>query len=198
MRQRFQWSGLASCALLAAFACLLIGSTGCASAIARGSSTALDSVDLIRMTDDMSMRIMGDPDVQEVLARGPMKVVVQPVENRMEAEILPRGPAEAFTARLRSLLSRQAPDRFVWVMNRDAYHRLRHRELEDIDLGPPPESVNPEYALTATFSSLTTDDARRRASYYLCVYELTDLQDRTVLWTGSYEVRKVAVRGFLD
>jgi hypothetical protein len=30
------------------------------------------------------------------------------------------------------------------------------------------------------------------------VYELTNLQDRSVLWTGSYEVKKNAVKEFLD
>ena len=49
------------------------------------------------------------------------------------------------------------------------------------------------------FSSLTERDvASGRSSYYLCVYELTDLEDRTVLWTDTYEVKKMAVKGFLD
>ena len=52
--------------------------------------------------------------------------------------------------------------------------------------------------MTATFSSLTDEDPRRRSAYYLAVYELTSLRDRSVLWTGSYEVKKVAVKGFLD
>jgi hypothetical protein len=181
-----------------AFICGLIFVSGCASAVAAGHNTALDSVDLVKMTDDMAARIVADPEVQAVLERGPMKVVVQPVENRMEAEILPRGPAEAFTARVRTLLAKHAPQQFVWVMNRDAYYRLRDRELEDVDLGPTPEAVNPEYALTATFSSLTSEDPRRRSAYYLCVYELTDLSRRSMLWTGSYEVKKLAVKGFLD
>ena len=91
------------------------------------------------MTDDMAMKIVADPEVQAAIAReGPLKVVVQPVENRMTAEVLPRGPAEAFTARVRSLLSKHAPDRFTWVMNRDAFYRLRGRELEGVDLGPRP------------------------------------------------------------
>ena len=87
------------------------------------------------MTDDMAMKIMADPEVQSAMAHGPLKVVVQPVENRMTAEVLPRGPAEAFTARVRMLLARYAPDKFIWVMNRDAYYRLRSRELEGVDLG---------------------------------------------------------------
>jgi hypothetical protein len=96
------------------------------------------------------------------------------------------------------LLARHAPDKFTWIMNRDAFYRLRDRELEGMDLGPSPDAINPEYALTATFSSLTSEDAKRRSSYYLCVYELTNLQDRTLLWSDRYEVKKQAVKGFLD
>ena len=160
---------------------------------------ALDSFDLQKMTDDMAMRIAGDVDViGEWQARGPLKVVVRPVENRLTGEVLPRGEAEVFTARVRQLLAKHAPDRFTWIMNRDAFYRLRSKELENVDLGPAPEAINPQYALTATFSSLTDEDARRRSAYYLCVYELTDLEGRTVLWSGKYEVKKIAVKGDLD
>ncbi len=38
----------------------------------------------------------------------------------------------------------------------------------------------------------------RSAARTICVYELTNLKDRTVLWTGSYEVQKKAVKGYLD
>jgi hypothetical protein len=177
---------------------LIFATIGCASATQSGHNTALDSVDLVKMTDDMAMRIASDPDVQrEYQANGPLKVVVEPVENEMTGEVLPRGPAETFTSRVRMLLSKHAPQTFTWVMNRDAYYRLRGRELE-ADLGPNPDAVNPQYALTAKFSSLTSEDATRRSSYYLCVYSLTALSHRNVLWTGQYEVKKAAVKGFLD
>ena len=194
MRFRPVYKVASCCALLLACA------AGCASAVKAGYSTALDSTDLVAMTDDMAMRIMADPEVQSAIAReGQLRVVVQPVENLMTAEVLPRGPAETFTARVRSLLSRHAPDRFLWVMNRDAFYHLRARELEGgLDLGPAPEAVDPRYALTAKFSSLTDESSRRRTSYYLCVYELTNLEDRTLLWTDKYEVKKTTVKGFLD
>jgi len=171
---------------------------GCASAVQAGHNTALDSIDLVRMTDDMAAKIVAAPEVQEAIEQsGRLKVVVQPVENRMTAEVLPKGPAETFTARVRALLSRHAPDRFTWVMNRDTFDHLRRKEL-DFDLGPSPEAINPEYALTASFSSLTDESSKGRSSYYLCVYELTNLRDRTVLWTDKYEVKKSVVKGFLD
>jgi hypothetical protein len=179
---------------------LICGSLlGCASAVKSGQSTALSGIDLVQMTDDMAMQIAADPDVQRAYAeRGPLKVVVLPVENRMRAEVLPRGASEAFVGRVRTLLARHAPERFTWIMNRDTFYRLRQRELSDVELGPAPDAVNPDYSLSAVFSSLADEDAKHRSSYYVCRYELTDLRDRTVLWTGSYDVRKVAVKGFGD
>jgi hypothetical protein len=172
---------------------------GCASAVGTGQNTALSGVDLVRMTDDMAMQIGSDPQVQRAIAeRGPLKVVIVPVENRMRAEVLPRGPAEGFVARVRSLLSRHAPESFTWIVNRDAFYNLRGRELEGVELGPSPDAINPEYSLSAVFSSLADEDKKHRSSYYLCRYELVDLRDRTVLWTGAYEVKKVAVKGFGD
>ena len=172
---------------------------GCKSAVQSGQNTALSGVDLVKMTDDMAMKLGSDPEVQRAICEhGPLKVVVTPVENRMRAEVLPRGPAEAFVARVRTLLSRQAKNDYVWIMNRDAWHNLRGRSLDDVDLGPSPDAVNPDYSLSAVFSSLADEDKKHRSSYYLCRYELTDLRDRTVLWEGSYEVKKVAVKGFGD
>lgn len=195
MRRGRPYRLLTRCAVLLACA-----AAGCASAVKVGHNTALDATDLVIMTDDMAAKILADPEVQSAVAReGQLPVVVQPVQNLMTGEVLPRGPAETFTARVRLLLSRHAPDKFLWVMNRDAFYRLRERELEGgMDLGPSPDAVQPKYALTARFSSLTDESSKRRTSYYLCVYELSALGDRTLLWTDKYEVKKRAVKGFLD
>lgn len=164
-----------------------------------GQRSTLDSVDLTTMTGDMAMKIAADPEVlAEFNANGPLKIVVQPVENRLTAEVLPRGEAEVFTARVRQLLARHAPERFTWIMNREAFYTLRTRELENVDLGPAPEAMNPKFELKATFSSLLNENEKRRSSYYLCVYELTNLQSREVLWSGRYEVKKVAVKSEFD
>ncbi len=177
------------------FACLLVG---CSNAVQSGHNTALDSVDLVSMTDDMAAKIVADPQVQDAIARdGKLRVVVEPVENDLTAEILPSGQADAFTARVRVLLAKHAPEKFTWIMNRDGFYHLRG-ELEGVDLGPAPGAIDPQYALTARFSSLTDENGKGRSSYYLCVYELTDLSHRNVLWTGSYEVKKKVVREFLD
>jgi hypothetical protein len=173
--------------------------SGCNTAVSSGHNTALDSVDLVKMTDQMASSLATDPRVnQEIAAHGPLTVVCEPVENELTGEILPHGQAVAFTARVRDLLSQKAPDRFTWIMNRDEFYELRNQELNGVSLGPSPEAVQPRYALHAVFQSLTQEDLEHRSSYYLCVYRLTDLQDRVVLWSGKYEVKKNEVKGFLD
>lgn len=193
---------LSSPCLRASVVTLLLAA-GCDSnpAVSQGFNASLDGDDLVRVTDAMAMSLGGDPEVRAAITReGPLPVVLLPVENRMTGEILPRGQAMAFTARVRTLLSRSSPTDFTWVLNRDEFYALRGRELSNagVDLGPAPEAIQPRYALHARFQTLTNVDARKRDVYYLCVYELTDISNRTVLWTGSYELRKRAVRGFLD
>ena len=181
--------------------CAGVALAGCtaASILTVGERSTLSGVDLATMTDNMAMQLTVDDEVSaEFVANGPLRVVVQPVENRLTGEVLPRGEAEVFTARVRQLLSKRVPQRFTWIMNRDAFYRLRDRELEGIDLGPAPEAMNPDFELKATFSSLADEDAERRQAYYLCVYELVDLRTRTLLWSGRYEVSKVAVKGGID
>src|SRR3954469_14841888 len=111
---------------------VLLVSAGCSvsSAVSSGHNTALDSVDLITMTDQMAHSIAGESRIQEAYARhGPLSIVVQPAENNLTGEILPAGQAEAFVARVRYLLSKHDPQKYLWVMNRDSYYRLRNREL---------------------------------------------------------------------
>ena len=172
---------------------------GCGDAVSSGRNTSLDGLDLIRMTDDMAAQIAADPDVQAEIQKrgGTLKVVVQPVINQMTGEVLPTGQAQTFTGRVRLLLSQHNNNAFTWIINRNYYNYLRGTELDNVR-GPDPDRAQPDYALTATFSSLTKEDADRRSSYYLCAYELSDLKNGTVLWTGKYEVKKVASKGYLD
>ena len=182
-----------------AFICGLLLLASCASqntAVSHGKNTALDSANLVEMTDDMTAKILRDPEIQSALGqKAKLKVVIQPVENKMIGEVLPRGAKEAYVARLRALLQERAPNQFTWVVNRDAWYNLRDKEL---DPGPDPNRVQPEYALTARFSSITDESSKHRSSYYLCVYNLTDIKTGQTLWTDKYEVKKSAIKGFLD
>src|SRR5436853_7667455 len=87
---------------------ITLATAGCSvsSAVSSGHNTALDSVDLVSMTDLMARSIAGESRVQEVYARhGALSIVVQPVENNLTGEILPAGQAEAVVARVRYLMS---------------------------------------------------------------------------------------------
>lgn len=185
--------------LACGLALLTAGGGGCASAVSAGVNASLSGDDLVRMTDRMAQSMAAAPGVQRAIERdGRLRVVVQPVENYMTGEILPRGQAQAFTARVRQLLANHDPAHYQWVMNRGDYYDLRARELEAVDLGPSPDAINPDYALTARFDSLTNVTSEVRSVGYLCVYQLTDLRSRETLWTDKYEVRKTAVKRFLD
>jgi hypothetical protein len=191
---------IAQLLLLAAFALVIPSAGGCApaSAVAVGQNTALDAMNLEEMTDKMAASIAADPEAQAAVAKeGTLKIVIQPVENRMTGEILPRGQAEAFTARVRALLSEHAPERYTWIMNRETFYRLRGTELESA-LGPAPDAINPRYALWGHFYTLTDESSKHRTSAYLCVFELTDLDRRNTLWRDSYQVKKTVTKGFLD
>ena len=177
---------------------LVLVLTGCGNAVISGKSTALSGFDLEAMTDQMAAGIMADPEVRAAAANGPLKVVVLPVENLLTGEVLPEGQARAFTARVRVLLARARTGRFTWINNRDTFYALRNRELEGVDPGPDPDAISPEYALHATFRSLASDDKHARSAFYQCVFTLTSLDNRTELWTDVYNVRKTAVKNFLD
>jgi hypothetical protein len=192
---RLPW-GLHCICFLFLVSCLFI--SACQSAVKNGKTTALTGFDLVKMTDDMAAQIGSDVQVNQAIATyGSLKVVVLPVVNNLRAEVIPRGQAVAFTGRVRVLLSKHAPDKFTWIMNRDAWRDLQARE-RDIDPGPSPDVVNPDYALTATFNNIADENSKRRESFYVCVFDLTSLRDRTLLWSGSYEVQKTAVKEFLD
>ena len=176
-----------------------LGTAGCGNAVISGTSTALSGFDLEAMTAQMAAGIVSDSEVQTAVRdHGPLKIVVLPVENLLTGEVLPEGQARAFTARVRVLLARARTGDFVWVNNRDTFYALRARELEGVDPGPDPDAISPEYALHATFRSLASDDKRRRSAFYQCVFTLTSLDNRTTLWTDVYNVKKTAVKNFLD
>ncbi|HZL34606.1 MAG TPA: hypothetical protein VFC78_04795 [Tepidisphaeraceae bacterium] len=183
---------------IAIFTLALSLMSGCTNALQSGHNTALTGMDLKSMTDKMAASLAASPAVRQAIReKGELKIVVEPAQNEMEAEVLPHGQAEAFTARVRLLLSGHNQGRFLWILNRDEFYDLRNSEIADT-LGPAPGAIDPEYALVARFRSLTSENAKLRTSSYLCVYELTNLKDRTVLWNDKYEVRKKAVKGFLD
>lgn len=168
------------------------------SATSHGQSTFFDGTDLEKMTEQMAASLAADPEVAAaVKEQGRLKVVIMPVENYLQGEILPRGTAEEFVAQVRILLGKNAPASFQFITNRRDYNYIK-REREDLDAGPSPDLLTADYTLTARFSSLADENRKSKSAFYVCRYELVSLRDRSTLWEASYNLRKKAARNSLD
>jgi hypothetical protein len=177
--------------------------TGCeTSAINRDSKTTfLDSNDMLTMTNRMAQSIVADARVQAAWTAGPLKIVIMPVVNQTN-EIIPAGQGELFVARLQGLLAQQPAlkDKFVWILNRADYERLRATEFGP-QLGPSEAEIQPEYALWAEFHAATDAKKNKRSDLYLCQYKLTKIagdQTRATIWVGEYQTSKSMKRSLLD
>jgi hypothetical protein len=165
-------------------------------------TTFLNSDDMVTMTDQMAQSIMSDPDIAREMAKGPLKIVIKPVDNETN-EIIRDNRKELFVERLRGLLaSNQAlHDKFTWVLNKSDYDKLRSEEIPESQLGPVETRILPDYALYAVFLADTRVSSTRRSDTYLCQYKLTRLSGDTAgveLWTGQYETSKHIKKDLLD
>jgi hypothetical protein len=183
---------------------LLLLAAGCQSTAinTESKSTFLNSDDMERMTNQMATSIIGDPRITAAAANGPLTIVIKPVDN-LTNEIIPDNRAELFVARLQGLLASrpELSNRFIWVINRSDYEKLRHEEVPAEKLGPSEERIQPAYALWAEFHSATDAKKNSRSDMYLCQYKLTRISggnEGTILWTGQYETSKAIKRSFLD
>jgi PBP1b-binding outer membrane lipoprotein LpoB len=172
---------------------------GCSSeAISKDRTTTfLTSDDMQAMTDKMAASITSDPAIQQAAAKGPLIIVIKPVENQTN-EIIRDNRKELFVHRLQGLLTAQPAlrEKFAWVVNRSDYQKLQAEEIPDV--GPSEDRIQPEYALWATFLADTRATAKGRSDIYLCQYKLTNLQTGLQLWTGQYETSKQIKKGMLD
>jgi PBP1b-binding outer membrane lipoprotein LpoB len=183
---------------------LLLLSACTTDAINKDSKTTfLDSNDLVTMTDKMAKSILADPQVAQVVAQKPMIIVMKPIINETN-EIIRKGEKEFYVHRVRVQLSGH-PDlrsRFVFVLNREDYEKLRAEEgLNPGELGLEETRVQPEYALTGTFYVNTDVSTKSRADTYLCTFRLFKLSGDATgvqLWEGSYETSKRIKKEFLD
>lgn len=166
-------------------------------------TTFLDSNDLVTMTDKMAHSIVADPQVAAVIAQKPMIIVMKPIVNETN-EIIRKGEKELYVHRVRVQLSGHPMlrDKFVFVLNRADYEKLRTEEgLNPGELGPDVQRVQPEYALTGTFYVNTNVSTNKRSDTYLCTFRLFKLSGDATgvqLWEDTYETSKHIKKEFLD
>jgi len=171
---------------------------GCAeNAIKENKTTFLSADDLVAMTDKMARELAADSKVAQI--PGPLTIVIKPVINETN-EILRDGQAEMFVLRVETALAKhpELRSRFVFVINRDDYNKLRKEEVGDY---PSEDRIVPGYALYAKFQVDTHVSSQARSDSYLCTYFLTRINGANTgeqVWSGDYETHKHEKKQFLD
>lgn len=195
------WSIYWQLPLLLIAICTLGGCTT-APGTPRINTTLLDSVDLIRMSDQMAESLLAsDVDLTSAV------IVTDRVVNRTN-HIMPIGEKEHFLARLRVTLAQTGLARergVVFVARPDemsqfspplaASHDPAPADEDDDGLAPGP---GPTHALTATFYTLTNVDRTVRTDVYECGFQLLNLRTRRVEWEDAYRVDYAVTRGKLQ
>ena len=181
---------------------------GCSSeAISKDSRTTfLNATDLQVMTDTMAQKITSDEKIAALTRNGPIVIVLWPIGNDTN-EIIPQSQKWLYVHRLRVLLSNKPAlkSQFRFVLNRRDYEALQKEEgLTPEQLGVPEERLHPDYALTGTFSTLTSVSGagKNRDDYYLCTFRMTEIKPGNkagqLIWEDAYETRKMTKKELLD
>ena len=149
----------------------------------------LQSRDLREMTDKMAPDLLQIPQI----AQSPTKIVIvmKPIVNKLESR--PTEDLTIYVARLKALLTANARDRIAFVEERETLQNYQQQELGNRDPfedaarnGQPADRRQlPQYVLHGTFY----EKYEGKTSYYLCSFQLTDINTGVQVWENSYEVR---------
>jgi PBP1b-binding outer membrane lipoprotein LpoB len=149
----------------------------------------LQSKDVVNASDQMAMELLSLPELSSSQHR--WTIVFTGVKNQTTSA---RNNLDIFIQRLKSNVSRQGRDRVQIIANREAFHEVQSRELEqgerdDFKQGSGasnlPAGVQPDFALEA----VAMDLANRKTNYYNFEFRLIDLKTREQVWSGMYEVK---------
>src|SRR5690606_25231864 len=153
----------------------------------------LQSYDIIAAADQMSASLLSVPELNE--AGQQLTVVVDRARNNTVT--YPQS-LQIFLEQVKVELARQGRGRVQLIANRDEFRQLQSRELEqgyndEREFGgagarqqpPGPAGIQPDYILTSKVNDLPN----RGTNFYQFVFELTDLNARTIFWTDAYTVR---------
>lgn len=151
----------------------------------------LQSKDLRGMTDKVAPDLLAIPQI----AGNPNQVtiVVTGMENHLDGNQARN--LDIYVQRLYGLLaSSSARGKIAFVENNATFSRIQAQELGTPDPfgqagrtpAAPDARLQPQYALYGKMYSMHD----RKDTYYLCQFQLTDLQTRQVIWgPTNYEVR---------
>jgi PBP1b-binding outer membrane lipoprotein LpoB len=150
----------------------------------------LQSKDLIEMSDKMAPSILKIPEI----AQNPNQVVIvmTGIENHLSSS--PGEDLTIYLARMKGLLNKNARDRLTFVEPRQTTERLQAQEgagggdpfgEASRGGGSAPTRWVPQYALKGIFY----DKVNGQTTYYLCTFQLTNINTGQQVWEDTYEVR---------
>jgi hypothetical protein len=145
----------------------------------------LQSKDVVAATDQLAQDLLSLPELNQ--SKTQWTIVVDRMENHTTD---PAFNYDIFTERLRTNLSRYGHGRVALIENKSKYHEVRSRELENEreDAAQSPTGgagTQPDYALYGKVYEI----ANRGTSYYMAEFNLTNLQNRQMVWSKPYEVK---------
>ena len=144
----------------------------------------IQSKDLVESTDLMAMDLLALPELND--SRQRWTIVSTFMDNDTTRR---RDQYDIFINRLKTKLAREGRGRVQLIENRDRFRDLQAHELEptgDSRREPPgPAGVQPQFALNGRVEELPN----RATSTYRFEFNLTDLRNRTIVWTNDYLVK---------
>ena len=174
------------------FCCILLTACGGAPKV---QTTFLRSVDLVDMTDKMAQAFSQDSAISaRQRTDSPWIISMYRVVNHTN-QIIPDREKWLYLARLRALLAETDIARqrsIIWIIPPERWPIV----AEELAISQEPygSRKNPTHLLTAEFHALTNTSGQGRSDAYLCSYQLVDLKSGSIVWEGSWEVKR-AVEG---
>jgi hypothetical protein len=145
----------------------------------------LQSADVLKASDEIAMSLLALPELRQSDKR--WTLVVDKVEDLTRDHKFRSTDYNIFLERLRSNLVNQGRGQIQLIENRDKFYDIRERELEggNGDGAAAPKAVSPDFAIYAK----AYDMPNRGTTYYLIDFIVTDLHQRTQVFSKQYETR---------
>lgn len=153
----------------------------------------LQSKDVMDATNQMAAELLALPELNA--SEKQWTIVTGPVENQT---LSVRQNYAIFVDRLKTNLSKQGRGRVTLIENRDRYRDLQSKELEsggerEDEFGqtggqraaPGPAGIQPDYILYCKAQEMAGEGPR----YFRFEFDLTNLRNRVIVWSGQYEVK---------
>lgn len=180
---------------------VLAGALGCAAAPER--STVLQAGDLIATTDTMVQALAGSPWLAGRTPETRPEIVLRPDELRNLSDTR-LSPAEQWVAVSRVVMS---PAMLSMFRERAVIVQMPPRpgDRAGLSVAEPLATITPTHTLRPTLRSLTraasvTPGAQNagRKDVYLFEYSIIELANRSIVWSGSTELARVASGSLVD